>query len=321
MNEKRAIAVVDIATRMSMNLPTAERVNLVQTLFNTLDDADKKQLFKSFVAEDISLLDALTIVDAEEEKPQAPQKTEEKPVVKQTPAKKPVAKQSIAKKPAAKKTPAAKKETPATEEKKEEEVVVKQETEEGPKFLDAVKKNADKEVFVPTELIAKRPVVARNAPRNRTNVKIFAETPEEMRDLMEAGKSLCGFHDRGCIDPKCQWIHVKGDFLCTKSGPCKCRKTHLSDLPEPKNYNAGTQHVASTQEEYDDARKNGLWHCSHGSYCYRACSFLHIAKGKQCLDINCEDAYCDKVHVGYCYTYDNTGRCKNWEEGRCGFMH
>ena len=310
--------VMKAAERMGANLPADERVKLILSLFSSLDESKQKTCFTSLIEGDITLLDALMLMDAnpvEETKPAAKEtpKPAAKPAAKEEPkpAVKPAAKEEP--KPAAKKEPKpARKSWADMEDEEEVKPVAKEETKS---FLTATKANSDVVISAP---VAKKLVPRRN--KVKSTKRVVATSATEVADLIRDGKSICGYHGT-CNKPTCQWIHCEGDFLCLKYGNCQCKKTHLKDLPVPKAYNLDTKVIVHTQEEYDDAYAEGYRHCTGEEYCYRACTFMHIAKGKQCHDAYCEDESCELVHVGVCNAMVKNGKCENWNGGRCGFEH
>ena len=196
-----------------------------------------------------------------------------------------------------------------------------------------MKKETKKPDLIPTRVAAKsRPTrvtakVESSHPTAKKEIKTKVSSVDEMNDLISKGKMVCGFAERGCNNPRCKFIHPDLEFMCLKYGNCMCKKAHLKDFKPSAKYNTGTRYIVDTQEEYDDAIENGidgssrLVHCTGGDRCFRACSFLHIAKGKQCLDPYCEDQDCDLVHVAYCRTMYREGVCDNWDNGKCGCMH
>jgi hypothetical protein len=315
--------VMKAAERMGMNLPAAQRTELVTNLFNSLASDDKMKCFNALVVADISLLDALMLTDNIESAKEIEPVLEEKTEVKES---KPVTKTEVKEsKPVTKTEVKESKPVTKTEVKESKPVAEEQTTdvkEEETSFVAVLKKNANKPAPASSKPVKKQQFAPRRSSSNSTRggERVVARSLEEVRDLILEGKSICGYHGI-CNNQRCQWIHLEGSFLCLKYGNCRCKLAHLKDLPVPKAYHADAKYVVNTQDEYDDARDANYYHCTGNSYCFKACTFIHVAKGKQCPNAYCEDRNCDKVHVGVCKAIERTGKCENWNAGKCGFDH
>lgn len=318
--KKMSISQFAVANRIGLQMSQKHRIQLVESIFESLDKAGKQSIFISMVKKDLSILDALSLIDNFDEEVE-----EEKPVVKKPAAKKPVVKKVVF----------VEEEEETVEEEEETKLAAEEEEELVTKtsFITIVKKETKKPDLIPTRVAAKsRPTrvtakVESSHPTAKKEIKTKVSSVDEMNDLISKGKMVCGFAERGCNNPRCKFIHPDLEFMCLKYGNCMCKKAHLKDFKPSAKYNTGTRYIVDTQEEYDDAIENGidgssrLVHCTGGDRCFRACSFLHIAKGKQCLDPYCEDQDCDLVHVAYCRTMYREGVCDNWDNGKCGCMH
>jgi hypothetical protein len=315
--------VMKAAERMGMNLPAAQRTELVTNLFNSLASDDKMKCFNALVVADISLLDALMLTDNIESAKEIEPVLEEKTEVKES---KPVAKTEVKEsKPVAKTEVKESKPVSKTEVKESKPVAEEQTTdvkEEETSFVAVLKKNANKPAPASSKPVKKQQFAPRRSSSNSTRggERVVARSLEEVRELILEGKSICGYHGI-CNNQRCQWIHLEGSFLCLKYGNCRCKLAHLKDLPVPKAYHADAKYVVNTQDEYDDARDANYYHCTGGEYCYKACSFIHVAKGKQCPNAYCEQRNCDKVHVGVCRKMERNGKCDDFNSGKCGFDH
>jgi hypothetical protein len=294
---------VKATERLITNLSNKERVNFTIKLFDSLDMEYKMKCFKTFISNDITLIDSLHIEDtinSNETNTQVVIKSEK---IKQLSSNSDI--DTFLEMASNKVKPATKRVRFEPEDK-----------------LFNYESKTKKVKRVDYELETKRS----NYKPDTKQTKIIAYNMNDVAKYINDGKNICQFYDYEKLEHKCNnndcWgIHLASSFLCLRYGKCICNKPHITDLPIPRHYAYNMRCLVSDQYGYDIMKTRGFHLCSGGERCFKDCRFMHISKGLQCFNQHCNKAYCRLIHSDVCIRMKSVGYCYKWENGICGDSH